>query len=168
MFNFADSLKIGQDGEAHISYALSRLGYKLIDVRNDASYQDIDIDLIGRKDDVETTFEIKTDTYTAKTGNIYYETVSNVEANVPGWTSKTKAQTLLYFPEGADYMYWIDMPKYREFVLSTASNYRKHSVENRRKSGRGFSTSEGLIVPVAVIEQFEWCQKVDMFKPEPE
>lgn len=165
IYNFNESLLRGQNGEATVAYTLMRMGYRVTDVRNDSTYQDIDTDLLGQRDNIKTTFEIKTDSYMAKTGNIYFETVSNEEMAVPGCMLKTKADVLLYYPEGLDYMLWIDMPTYREYVMSRQETYRDHSVQNRRRNGNGVSTSLGLIVPASEIEAFDWCHREPLIFP---
>lgn len=166
IYDFNKSLLMGQAGEAIVAYTLMRAGYRVTDVRDVAQYQDIDTDLLGVRDSKETTFEIKTDSYTAKTGNIYFETVSNAEMNVPGCMLKTTADVLLYYPEGADYMLWIDMPTYRDYIMSRQDTYREHTVRNYRRHYNGTSTSVGLIVPASEIESFDWCHREPLAFPE--
>lgn len=165
IYDFNKSLLMGQAGEAVVTYTLMRAGYRVTDVRDVAQYQDVDTDLLGVRDSQETTFEIKTDSYTANTGNIYFETVSNAEMDVPGCMLKTTADILLYYPEGLDYMLWIDMPTYREYIMSRQDKYREHSVQNYRRHYNGTSTSIGLIVPASEIEAFDWCHRVPLAFP---
>lgn len=165
IYDFNKSLLMGRAGEAVVAYTLMRAGYRVTDVRDVAQYQDIDTDLLGVRNGQETTFEIKTDSYTANTGNIYFETVSNVEMNVPGCMLKTTADVLLYYPEGLDYMLWIDMPTYREYIMSRQDKYREHTVPNYRRYHNGISTSVGLIIPASEIEAFDWCHREPLAFP---
>lgn len=94
----------------------------------------------------QATVEIKTDTY--KTGNMFFETISNEEYQTKGCLMKTNADFLFYyFPNyqnGALYIF--QMKAFRKFVLDNLSYFKERRVTNTTH------TSLGYIVPLSYIE----------------
>ena len=93
---FHKSLKVGEEGEEHILEYLRRSDTvtNIIDVRDSAPYQKMDVDfLVTLTDGKEYKVEVKTDTYLS--GNIYYETLSSLEHDSIGCFEKTKADFFL-------------------------------------------------------------------------
>ena len=83
--DFKKSIKVGEYGENLILDFLSNLDNVdfVEDVTGYPAYQNTDIDfLVHFKSGTVSSIEIKTDTYTS--GNIFYETISNLEYGVAG------------------------------------------------------------------------------------
>lgn len=101
------------------------------------------IDFINGK---QATVEIKTDTY--KTGNMFFETISNEEYQTKGCLMKTNADFLFYYFSNYQngVLYIFKMKAFREFVLNNLSHFRMRRVTNTTH------TSIGYIVPLSYIE----------------
>ena len=94
----------------------------------------------------QATVEIKTDTY--KTGNMFFETISNEEYQTKGCLMKTNADFLFYyFPNYQNgVLYIFQMKAFRKFVLDNLSLFRERRVTNTTH------TSLGYVVPLIYIE----------------
>ena len=94
----------------------------------------------------QSLVEIKTDTY--KTGNMFFETISNEEYQTKGCLMKTNADFLFYyFPNYQNgVLYIFKMNPFRKFVLDNLSAFRQRRVTNTTH------TSIGYIVPLSYIE----------------
>lgn len=94
----------------------------------------------------QATVEIKTDTY--KTGNMFFETISNEEYQTKGCLMKTNADFLFYYFSNYQngVLYIFKMKAFREFVLENLSHFKQRRVTNTTH------TSIGYIVPLSYIE----------------
>ncbi len=122
--NWKDQKELGERGVFHILewlYTLSNT-VGVWDVQDDKEYQEKDIDLLWTVEpgDKEYTIEVKTDTY--KSGNFFFETVSNVSKNTLGCFLKTEADFIFY--------YFIEMGQL--FVLNTGA-IQKWFLENKSR-----------------------------------
>lgn len=155
--NFEKSMKQGKAGEETIvRYIQSIEGVRrLYDVRENKAYQMIDIDFIlETRGGKQQTLEVKADSYT--TGNIFYETLSNVEHNIPGCMYKTRAEYLYYYFTVTGELYILDMVEYRKWVESEIRNpqtkLERKKLKNRSRSN-GVSHTEGYLIPKSYLEQ---------------
>ncbi len=150
VYEFNSSNKIGHQGEQFVKQWILELHpnvSSIIDVSEDKSYQKQDIDFVvnftnGR----QSLVEIKTDTY--KTGNMFFETISNEEYQTKGCLMKTNADFLFYyFPNYQNgVLYIFKMKAFRKFVIDHLSHFRQRRVTNTTH------TSIGYIVPLSYIE----------------
>lgn len=94
----------------------------------------------------QVTIEIKTDTY--KTGNMFFETISNEEYQTKGCLMKTNADFLFYYFSNYQngVLYIFKMKAFRKFVLDNLPHFRQRRVTNTTH------TSIGYIVPLSYIE----------------
>ena len=150
VYDFNSSNKIGHQGEQFVKQWILELHpnvSSIIDVSDDKLYQkqniDFVVDFINGK---QTTVEIKTDTY--KTGNMFFETISNEEYRTKGCLMKTNADFLFYYFSNYQngVLYIFKMKAFREFVLNNLSHFRERRVTNTTH------TSIGYIVPLSYIE----------------
>jgi len=96
--NFNQSKAVGDSGEAAVQELLNKKCYYLADVTDQSDFWEPDIDYICIDEDLNIEFiELKTDTYTAKNGNIFIETVSNDSTDKKGWYYECDADWLWYF-----------------------------------------------------------------------
>lgn len=118
-----------------------------MDVSDDKFYQKYDIDfVVNFINGKQVTVEIKTDTY--KTGNMFFETISNEEYQTKGCLMKTSADFLFYyFPNYQNsVLYIFKMKAFRKFVLDNLSFFKERKVTNTTH------VSIGYIVPLSYIE----------------
>lgn len=149
VYEFNSSNKIGHQGELFIEEWLSNNPNvkQIEDVSGNVAYQKQDVDfLVTLQDGSQMSVEIKTDTY--KTGNMFFETISNEEYQTLGCLMKTKADFLFYyFPNyQGGVLYIFKMQAFRNFIVNNLPHFRKQRVYNTTH------TSLGYIVPLSYIE----------------
>lgn len=149
VYAFKESLEVGKSGEDIIWNWLASRSYivDLQDVSNDRKYQKQDIDFLATfKDGTQISLEIKTDTYT--TGNIYFETISDVTMNTKGCMYVTKADFLLYYFINDNKLYIIKMDEYKKWFNrhKKDSNFKHHVVHNTRYESEGYTFPANLLL----------------------
>ena len=158
--DFNNSIVLGDQGEEIMrQWLLSRPNVaKVESVASDPKYQHQDIDfLVTTTQNTTYTVEVKTDAYI--TGNIFFETLSNVEAKVPGCMYKTKADFLLYYFINPRYdkVYMIRMQDYRDWFKKAYKEMPKHFTEktflNKGNEKRKDYHSRGYTISLAFLEK---------------
>lgn len=152
---FGNSLKIGDEGEKIVQEFLQNNPKvaNIEDVSGVDEYRDRDIDLVVKFiDGKEATVEIKTDTYTS--GNIFFETVSNLEYSVPGCMYKTQADYLFYYFTKTKELYILQMGKYREWFEANKSHFTEKKLKNINRKEDGTYTSIGYTIPKVYLETY--------------
>lgn len=150
VYEFNSSNKIGHQGEQFVKQWILELHpnvSSITDVSDDKFYQKQDVDfVVNFTNGKQSLVEIKTDTY--KTGNMFFETISNEEYQTKGCLMKTNADFLFYyFPNYQNgVLYIFQMKAFREFVLNNLLQFRQRRVTNTTH------TSIGYIVPLSYIE----------------
>lgn len=90
----------------------------IVDVRDDLYFRECDVDFLVENDDRQFTWvEVKTDTMAHRTGNLAYELTTSGNR---GCLAKTKAKTVLYYLQGSDVMYAINMYQLRKYIAKNA------------------------------------------------
>ena len=150
VYEFNSSNKIGHQGEQFVKQWILELHpnvASITDVSDDKFYQKQDIDfLVDFTSGKQATVEIKTDTY--KTGNMFFETISNEEYQTKGCLMKTNADFLFYYFSNYQngVLYIFKMKAFRKFVLDNLPHFRERRVTTTTH------TSIGYIVPLSYIE----------------
>ena len=150
VYEFNSSNKIGHQGEQFVKQWILEFHTNvasITDVSNDKFYQKQDIDfVVDFINGKQVTVEIKTDTY--KTGNLFFETISNEEYQTKGCLMKTNADFLFYYFSNYQngVLYIFKMKAFRKFVLDNLPRFRERKVTNTTH------TSIGYIVPLSYIE----------------
>jgi len=160
--DFKKSIIVGQEGEEIIKNYL-RNNPKVEsfeDVSNIERYQNRDIDLIVQfKNNTAVAVEVKTDTYTS--GNIFYETMSNMEHGVVGCMVKSKADYLFYYFTKTRELYILDFEKYRTWFRANRYRFTRKLLKNVDKARTGTYTSEGYTIPKKFLEEdFKGYKKI--------
>lgn len=142
---FEEDNAIGARGEDIFESFCSGIGIDFVRVTEDPAWQDKDVDFVVFGDDgVEYLYEIKNDTKISRTGNVFYEDVSNVEYGTPGCFKKTEADYIVVCSEPNRTMYFLDARALRGFVERNESAFRRISVVDG-------SHSSGLLVPLSAL-----------------
>lgn len=150
VYEFNSSNKIGHQGEQFVKQWILELHPNvafITDVSDDKFYQKQDVDfVVNFTNGKQALIEIKTDTY--KTGNMFFETISNEEYQTKGCLMKTNADFLFYYFSNYQngVLYIFKMKAFRKFVLDNLSHFRQRRVTNTTH------TSIGYIVPLSYIE----------------
>src|SRR5690606_37376681 len=89
-YDFQKQKGVGDAGESILDTYFISLGYRVEEVN--MAEQRKGIDRIVKKPDGEVIkLEYKTDALTAKTGNVFIETISSTKSGSLGWALKTQA-----------------------------------------------------------------------------
>jgi hypothetical protein len=99
---------------------------KIINVENDIDYQKKDIDLIKirelNSEVKETAIEIKVDNY-YRTGNYFFETLSNVERGTDGCFMYSEATYLFYYFLNVE-LHIFNFSKAREWFIANRDRFK--------------------------------------------
>lgn len=118
------------------------------------SYQAKDIDLVwlsileekGPRYCVATKIEIKADTY-YRTGNYFFETISNTNKNNPGCFLLTESDYLYYYFIDEKELHVIPTKQAQEWFLANKSKFRERYVDTTGKNGEVYYQTVGSLVP---------------------
>jgi len=149
--NFNQSKAVGDSGEAAVQDLLNKKCYYLADVTDQSDFWEPDIDYICIDEDLNSEFiELKTDTYTAKNGNIFIETVSNDSTDKKGWYYECDADYLWYFavPEA---VYIFDLEELRGELGEKPAEYCKEA-EEKEVFNKNYR-SKGVTIPLESIPE---------------
>jgi hypothetical protein len=136
-YDFETQRKVGQEGETFLDQWLHPI-YKVVDVSFQIQYQQAGIDrIVTRLDGSVITIEYKFDLAAKRTGNLFFETISNDKEKTPGWGWSSQAdywivlipeQEILVFKPGT----------LRALVWELQKNLQKKSVPNRGYNTVGY------------------------------
>lgn len=138
----------------------------MLDVSKLEKYQDKDIDFIlYYKNGSRYSLEIKTDDKT--TGNMFFETISNVEFRVLGCMLKTKAKYILYYFPKYRRLYVWEREEFVKWAIQgiKEGKYEKKKLKNKRKNPNDPpSHTIGYPIPLEEIEKQSFCiAKIENF-----
>jgi len=133
-YDFETQWKIGQEGETFLDQWLSPT-YKVLNVSEDMKYQQSGIDrVVTRSDGSVITIEYKFDIAAKRTGNLFFETISNDKELIPGWGWSSQAD------------YWIFLIPEQEILVFKPGKLRalvwelQKSLKERSVSNNGYNT----------------------------
>jgi hypothetical protein len=133
-YDFETQRKVGQKGELFLDRWLSPV-YKVLDVSDDIKYQRSGIDrVVTRSDGSIITIEYKFDIAAKRTGNLFFETVSNDKELIPGWGWSSQAD------------YWIFLIPEQEILVFKPGRLRalvwelQKSLKERSVANKGYNT----------------------------
>ena len=141
---FNEDNEIGKRGERIFAKFLDCMKLEYDDVSDVREYQKQDIDFIVKCGESDLKFEVKNDTRIATTGNIFFETMSNVDYSTNGCFNKTKADVMVIVSESESKLYMISSNALKKYVDENKSHLRFIS----RVPG---SNSCGYLVPVSKL-----------------
>lgn len=156
--DFNESIKRGAEGEKIVEAYLKKMRnvHRVVAMANNPLFYHKDVDYVVEFEDrSKIMLEVKTDSY--KSGNIYYETVSNEKYNVDGCMEKTAAHWLAYYFSEFDRLYLLKMAEYKQLMdnlikINHPAMKRKEVFNKARKAGETYK-SIGYTLPLAVLEE---------------
>ena len=139
-YTFATQNQVGKSGESFLDQWL-RSAYQINDVSNDPKHQRSGIDRILTKADGTTlTVEYKVDAAAKRTGNIFFETVSNDVRNIPGWGWSSQADYIIFLiPEQEIIVF--EPARLRGLVWEKKDQLRSKSIPNEGYKTIGYPLS---------------------------
>jgi hypothetical protein len=141
---FSKDNEVGKIGEQIFKEYLDNKGITYRDVSDDAEYQKIDVDFVVNGHSGDVLVEVKNDTKIAYTGNIFYESISNVDYNTIGCFENTKADWIVICSEPNNTFYIVNAKFLKEYVGKNKNGLRYIA----RVFG---SNSAGYLIPTSKI-----------------
>jgi hypothetical protein len=120
----------------------------VMNVEDDKSFQEFDIDLIHITDKGIVNIEIKSDTYTS--GNFFFETISNATKMTDGCFMYTCADYLYYYFEKNSTLYILPMPSTRDWFIDNLYRFSEKELATKINS-RILYHSYGFAVPIKTV-----------------
>ena len=139
---------------------------KVENVEDIQFFREKDIDLIYvRKDGVWNLIEVKGDTQ-HKTGNFFFETISNESKNTPGCFMYTEANWIFYCFVEIGRLYVLPMPETRKWFEEKIKNnpdvFKKRKTSTNCGNGNSYNTV-GYLVPIRMVrKEVPGCQVRDL------
>ena len=133
-------------GEIRAYDYLTSQGWTIEDLTSCPQYFDKDIDFLLQKDDEEHTIEVKWDSRIAETGNMFIETVTDLDKCKAGWFEFCQAEYIFYGDSHNELFYVFKTDDLRDFVSHNTMEERKAA--DYSFCGKVKKVSQGMIVPI--------------------
>ncbi len=149
-YSMAGASQVAQVATREITAWLTHLPQTLTvqNVEADAAFQQIDVDLIWTTRTRAYQIEIKGDRWD-RTGNFFFETISNREKATPGCFLYTRADLVFYYFVAARTLYILPMPETRAWFLENQTRYPERATTT--PVGNTFYTTVGRLVPIREV-----------------
>jgi len=153
-YAFHDKLSEAEKGEEIVFHYLLTLPHviEVEDVRNCPEYRQKDIDFIVHTIDENTktfsseTVEVKTDTY-YRTGNIFAETVSNLNLGTKGCFLKTECDYIYYLFHPQNILYILPTQEVRQWFWKNFESLPTKKTSTCDSEGKVLYESLGKLIP---------------------
>ena len=149
-------------GELRAYNYLQDNGWTVQDVTRDEAYFDKDIDLVAYKGSERLTVEVKWDSRIATTGNMFIETVTDIDKSKSGWFLFCQADFIYYGDSVNQLFYVFKTDDLRQFVSTHLMEERKAPDYNYK--GVLKKVSQGMLVPIKQFSQYYDVQIVILDK----
>lgn len=148
-YTFGEKLKSSEVGENKILEYLNSLPetVKVTDVSKDNEYQKIDVDLIWETKEKKILIEVKVDGIMSKTGNLFFETISNHIKNTLGCFIYSKADLMYYLDSNNMILYAFDLKLAREWFLDNIESFEERKTSTVQ-NGKFLYYTIGRLVPL--------------------
>lgn len=141
-------------GELRAYNYLKSQGYIVEDTTDNSNYWDKDIDFVIYDNKNTYTVEVKWDNVIHKSGNMFIETITDIDKEKEGWFNFCQADFIYYGDSVNKLFYIFKTEDLRAFVES-------HYLEERKAadyytgiySGIVKKVSQGLLVPIKLFSQ---------------
>lgn len=156
-FNKSNSIaKVSADEIEEFLYSLPNT-VEVVNVEDDINYQKKDIDLLWRfrskktKKVVTKSIEIKGDTY-YKTGNYFFETVSNTNKGTPGCFLYTESDWVFYYFVEQKELHILPTHETRDWFIGKQGEF-KDAFTSTSSNGRVLYSTKGKKVPRSKVSR---------------
>ena len=132
----------------------------VLDLTENEEYFDKDIDFLAIRNGRKHTIEVKWDSKIATTGNMFIETITDIDNNRRGWYQFITADFMFYGDSVNDLFYVFRIQDLKEFV-------QRHQFESRKAVdvndyGKIKKVSQGLLVPIDAFMQEYRVQVINL------
>lgn len=163
-YEFHDVLKPSKEATDAVAFFFESSGYTVKNAESDPNFQDIDVDMIIFGADKEPKFvEVKADRH-VRTGNYYFETVSNLDKGTDGCFIYSAADILAYYFVSKEELHLMDMQKVRTWFLENIADFETRKTSTVDVSGFVMYQSEGRLVPRWRVMEEVGVEVVDIYK----
>lgn len=138
-------------GELRAYNYLQSCGWTVQDVTQNPQYWDKDIDFVVSSPSQSLTIEVKWDSRIASTGNMFIETITDLDKSKEGWFTFCQADYIYYGDSQNQLFYVFKTADLRQFVSSNMMEERKAADYNYR--GLLKKVSQGMLVPIKEFSQ---------------
>ena len=138
-------------GEYKAQCYLRSQGYEVEDTTLNPDFFDKDIDFIATKGNEKITIEVKWDNRIHDTGNMFIETITDLDKNKAGWFLFCQADYIYYGDAKNNLFYVFKTDDLRQFMQNNPTQERKASDYNNRRQLK--KISQGSIVPINEFSQ---------------
>lgn len=143
-----------QQGEALAQKCLTANGFQVIDRRSDPSYWKKDIDFTAIKGDRREEIEVKWDSKISRSGALFFELLTDIQSNSPGWATYTEADYIFYGDAQRKLFYIFPVGAMRQYLREHREEYETRIANDYdRRTGAIRKQSLGAIVPLARFQQ---------------
>lgn len=150
MYDFKSQEFIGKHGEIILDKWFGS-AYKILDVSGIKKYQDNCIDRIFmRLDGTTISVEYKFDLASSRTGNLFFETVSVDNKNIPGWGWRSQADYWIFLLPSVE-IFVVEPGKMRNLVWQYRGEAKEKKVRNL-----GYKTL-GIPIPLFKVKGIAYC-----------
>ena len=133
-------------GEIRAYDYLTRNGWIIDDLTKCPQYFDKDIDFLAHSDSEAHTIEVKWDSRIADTGNMFIETITDLDKSMAGWFEFCQAEYIFYGDSQNELFYVFKTDDLRDFVSHNTMEERKAA--DYSFLGKIKKVSQGMIVPI--------------------
>ena len=123
-------------------------GSRVHDVQGDPRFQQRGVDLLWERADEVLGVEVKGDRQ-GRRGTYFFELISNLEKDTPGWFLYSSADLLAYMFLDRSELHVIRLATVREWFLAHRSDFPLR--KTRTRVGTSFYTTIGALVPTESI-----------------
>lgn len=165
MHDIIDSFAIAKQSAFEIEKYLSKLDYvaNVQNVEDEEEFQKIDVDLLADftvNDAVKNyKLEIKGDTW-ERSGNYFFETVSNTSKNTLGCFLYTQCDYLYYYFINTKELHVLKMNDVRDWFLINPKKFATKQVYTKCSSG--YYMTVGKVVPIHMVQKQVGIKIVDI------
>jgi hypothetical protein len=149
VYDFKSQEFVGKNGENILDKWLGST-YKILDVSGVKKYQKSGVDrILMRPDGTTVSVEYKFDLASSRTGNLFFETVSVDNKNIPGWGWQSQAE------------YWIFLLPTMEVLVVEPGSLRniiwryRLEVEEKEIQNAGYKTF-GIPIPLSKVREIAY------------
>ena len=154
-----------EKGEALAMQCLTANGFQIIDRRDSPDYWKKDIDFTAVKDGTSHEIEVKWDSRIGRSGALFFELLTDIQANRPGWANYTEADYIFYGDAGKMVFYVFPVSAMRDYLREHRGEYETRiATDYDRRTGRVRKQSLGAVVPLALFRQRVVVQEIDINK----
>lgn len=163
-YPMGEASKVAEEAAAAVEALLWRQPRTLAvhNVENDPLYREKDIDILWelQLDDGSTktvSIEVKGDRW-YKTGNYFFETISNEGKETPGCFMYTEADYVYYFFVEERELHILPMPATREWFKERLSSFKERKTSTPVKSGVSYVTVGRLVPRERLLKEVKGVQ----------